>query len=88
MVYIYCGIIPHVNTFTNIMFGFMKVIKNHNTRAISISFPNDLLEEVDIICKINYLSRSSWLIAAAREKLATERAKKIERLKLEAKLGD
>lgn len=59
----------------------MKKIKREDAKQFSISFPVSLLEEVDTICKTHYMTRSSWLVAAAREKIANERLKKIEQLK-------
>ncbi|HCU06376.1 MAG TPA: hypothetical protein DIC42_02170 [Holosporales bacterium] len=43
--------------------------------AFSVRFPNEIVQEIDQICNINYITRSSWLITAAREKLLKERMK-------------
>lgn len=59
----------------------MTKTKREDARKFSVSFPSSLVEEIDTICKITYLTRSSWLIAAAKEKLGNERLKKMEQLK-------
>jgi len=56
-----------------------------DSKQFSVSFPSALVEEIDIICKVGYMSRSSWLIAAAKEKLERERLEKITKLKQEVK---
>jgi metal-responsive CopG/Arc/MetJ family transcriptional regulator len=60
-----------------------KKYLRENTFQFSVSFPKITVEEIDIICRNLYLSRSSWLFAAAKEKLERERLKKIEKLKKE-----
>lgn len=51
-----------------------------DSQQISALFPKSILEEIDIICKSEYISRASWLIAASKEKLESDRLKKIEKL--------
>jgi len=58
-----------------------KLTRREDARKFSVSFPTSLVEEIDTICKVNYMSRSSWLIAAAKERLGNERIKKMEQLK-------
>lgn len=55
--------------------------KREDVFQFSVSFPRVIVEEIDTICKSQYLSRSSWLFAAAKEKLEKEMLKKIEKLK-------
>lgn len=66
----------------------MEKIKRKDAKQFSVSFPMSLLEEIDTICKTNYMTRSSWLVAAAREKVGNERLKKIEQLKKLNQEGD
>ncbi len=50
-----------------------KKAKNETSKQFSVQFPIQILEEIDTICALNYISRSSWLIKAARELLEKER---------------
>lgn len=53
-------------------------IKKEETQAFTIKFPKSLTEEIDQICAKNYITRTSWLIRAARELLEKERMTKTE----------
>lgn len=53
-------------------------IKKEETQAFTIKFPKSLTEEIDQICAINYITRTAWLIRAAREFLEKERMAKTE----------
>jgi len=57
-----------------------KKAKEEPARQFSIKFPEHLVEEIDIICSTNYISRTSWLLKAAREMLDKERKQKSEEL--------
>lgn len=50
------------------------------SRQFSVKFPTHLTDEIDTICTANYISRSAWLIKAARELLEKERKKNAEEL--------
>ena len=52
--------------------------KIENVSAFSVRFPNELIQEIEQICSRNYITKSSWLITAAREKLQRERTKNSE----------
>lgn len=58
-----------------------KSTKRVDAKHFSVSFPKSLVEEIDTICKGNYMTRSSWLVASAKEKIGADRIKKIEQLK-------
>ncbi|WP_032114116.1 hypothetical protein [Candidatus Paracaedibacter symbiosus] len=47
--------------------------KKEETQAFSVKMPVSLVEEIDQICASNYITRTSWLIKAARELLEKER---------------
>ncbi|AIL13715.1 hypothetical protein IM40_09855 (plasmid) [Candidatus Paracaedimonas acanthamoebae] len=47
---------------------------------VSLSLPNVMLEEIDILCAANFMTRSSWFLQAAREKLEKERLEKSKNL--------
>ena len=49
-------------------------------RQFSVKFPTQLIDEIDTICTANYISRSAWLIKAARELLEKERKSNAEEL--------
>ena len=59
----------------------MKKSKRLNVKQFSVSFPESLLEEIDIACHSEYTTRTSWLVAAAKERLENDRLKKIAKLK-------
>ena len=50
------------------------------TFTFSVRFPVSLVEEVDQVCSSNYITRTSWLIRAAKEKLERERIDSTEHL--------
>ena len=49
--------------------------KQENVSQFSVRFPNEVIEEIDQICKSTYITRASWLLRAAKEKLEKERIK-------------
>jgi metal-responsive CopG/Arc/MetJ family transcriptional regulator len=53
-----------------------RKIKREPSRQFSISLPLELLEEVETICALNFISRSSWMFMAAKEKIERDREKK------------
>jgi metal-responsive CopG/Arc/MetJ family transcriptional regulator len=48
-------------------------IKKEDAKAFTVKFPKSLVEEIDQICAANYITRTSWLIKAARNLLEKER---------------
>lgn len=54
--------------------------KKEETQAFSVKMPVSLVEEIDQICASNYITRTSWLIKAARELLEKERINKTEEI--------
>lgn len=55
-------------------------IKKEETQAFTVKFPKSLTEEIDQICAKNYITRTSWLIRAARELLEKERMSKTDEM--------
>ncbi len=53
-------------------------IKKEDSQAFTIKFPKSLVEEIDQICATNYITRTSWLLKAARELLEKERVSRTE----------
>lgn len=54
--------------------------KKEETSTFSVRFPISLVEEIDQVCSSNYITRTSWLIKAAKEKLERERIHNTENL--------
>ncbi|MES2215367.1 MAG: hypothetical protein V4485_05080 [Pseudomonadota bacterium] len=52
--------------------------KKEDKQAFSVNFPKSLIEEIDQICAVNCVSRTSWLVKAARTLLEHERMKSKE----------
>ncbi len=50
------------------------------TNAFSVRFPVSLIEEIDQLCSSNYITRTSWLIKAAKEKIERERTNNTENI--------
>ena len=48
--------------------------------AFSVRFPASLVEEIDQLCSSNYITRTSWLIKAAKEKIDRERVNSTENI--------
>ena len=55
-------------------------IKKEDAQAFTVKFPKSLVEEIDQICAIHYITRTSWLIKAARELLEKERVERTEEI--------
>lgn len=55
-------------------------IKREEFKAFTVKFPKNLVEEIDQICAANYITRTSWLIKAARRLLESERASSSEEI--------
>jgi metal-responsive CopG/Arc/MetJ family transcriptional regulator len=55
-------------------------IKKEETKAFTVKFPVSIIEEVDQICASNYITRTSWLIKAAKYLLENERIESTEEL--------
>lgn len=53
-----------------------KRIKREPSKQFSVALPIELLEEIDTICAANFLSRSSWIFTAAKEKIERDRDRK------------
>ena len=54
--------------------------QREDAKQFSVKFPTHLIDEIDTICTANYISRSAWLIKAARELLEKERKNNAEEL--------
>lgn len=54
--------------------------KKEDKQAFTVKFPKNLVEEIDQICAVNYITRTSWLIKAARIFLENERASSSEEI--------
>jgi hypothetical protein len=52
--------------------------KKEEATAFSVRFPVGLVEEIDQVCSANYITRTSWLIKAAKELLERERLNRTE----------
>lgn len=55
--------------------------KKADLRQFSVSFPKEITDEIDTICTSVYISRSAWLLKAAKEMLERDRIAKIEKIK-------
>ena len=49
-------------------------------QAFTVKFPKSLVEEIDLICSSQYITRTSWLIRAAKTLLEKERMPRAEEL--------
>lgn len=58
-----------------------RVTRRAGAKMFTVSFPQDLVEEIDIICQKQYISRTSWILAAAKEKMEKDRILMITKLK-------
>ena len=54
--------------------------KKEDTHSFTVNFPKTLVEEIDVICSADLISRNSWLVRAARELMEKERKKRSEEL--------
>ena len=61
-------------------------VQKEDTNAFTVKFTVSLVEEIDRICASNYVTRTSWLIKAAKSLIEKERMKNTEELL--AKLAD
>jgi metal-responsive CopG/Arc/MetJ family transcriptional regulator len=61
-------------------------VQKEEKKAFTVKFPVSLVEEIDRICTSNYITRTSWLIKAAKSLIEKERMKNTEELL--AKLAD
>ena len=48
-------------------------IKKEDTKAFTVKFPVSIVREIDQICADHYITRTSWLIRAAKYLLKKER---------------
>lgn len=55
-------------------------VKKEDCKAFTVKFPVSIVEEIDQICASNYITRTSWLIRAAKNLLETERMKNTDEL--------
>lgn len=53
---------------------------NLKTKRLSLDLPSDLLEQIEEICKDNFISKRKWFIDAAKEKLEKETSNKIDKI--------
>ena len=60
--------------------------KKEETKAFTVKFAMSIIEEIDQICASNYITRTSWLIKAAKSLLEKERMDSTEELL--AKIAD
>jgi len=58
----------------------LMAIKKEETKAFTVKFPISIVEEIDQICASNYITRTSWLIKAAKQLLEKERMESTEEL--------
>ncbi len=49
-------------------------------KRLSLDLPGDLLEQIEEICKDNFISKRKWFIDAAKEKLEKETNNKIDKI--------
>ncbi|MGV8949396.1 MAG: hypothetical protein ACOH2E_08590 [Candidatus Paracaedibacter sp.] len=54
--------------------------KKEDAHSFTVNFPKTLVEEIDVICSADLISRNSWLVRAARELMERERKKRSEEL--------
>ena len=55
--------------------------KRELSRQFSVSFPLSILEEIELICAAKFMTRTSWLVQAAQEKINADRIEKMNKLK-------
>jgi hypothetical protein len=55
-------------------------LKRGESKAFTVKFPVDLVQEIDQICAANYITRTSWLIKSARKLLESERVSSSEEI--------
>ena len=55
-------------------------IKKGDLKQFSVSFPKEITTEIDTICTSTHISRSAWLLKAAKEMLEKNRREKIEKI--------
>lgn len=60
-----------------------RVSRREPSKQFSVSFPETLIDEIDTICATNFMTRTSWLVTAAKEKISRNRLEKINKLKNE-----
>lgn len=53
-----------------------RKIKREPSKQFSISLPLEMIEEIDTMCALNFLSRSAWMFMAAKEKMENDREKR------------
>lgn len=79
-VYTICGnVLIFMHSLTNIEVFFVARIKE-DTHSFSVRLPVSLTEEIDQLCFSNYITRTSWLIKAAKEKIERERKNNTENI--------
>ena len=49
-------------------------------KSFTVSFPISMVEEIDQICASNYITRTSWLIKAAKFLIETDRLESTDEL--------
>jgi len=55
-------------------------IKKEPTKAFTVKLPVSIVEEIDQICARNYITRTSWLIRAARTLIEKERVENTDEI--------
>lgn len=53
---------------------------NIKTKRVSLDVPFELVEQIEEICKDNFISKRKWFIDAAKEKLEKETSNKIDKI--------
>ena len=48
-------------------------IKKEDSQAFTVKFPKSIVEEIDQICAANFITRTAWLLKAARNTLESDR---------------
>ena len=59
----------------------IKVSKREQSVRFTVNFPKSLVDEMDIICASNFMTKNSWLVQAAKKVLANDRLVKLKELK-------
>lgn len=65
---------------SNLSIKINMAIQKEKTQAFTVKFPVSLVEEIDQICASNYITRTSWLIRAAKTLIERERVKSTKEL--------
>ena len=53
---------------------------NKTVKRVSLDLPIDLVNQIDDICKENFITRRKWFIDAAKDKLEKEFTNKVDKI--------